>query len=130
MSSYQGSHELRERVGRAEALGAFNSPSEFCAPQLPNAMQIYVKHLPFSKFFLHFFSKKISPPLASSPLASSPHCLIACSAFGASSKPTPRHIHTFTHSHIFVTQKNAHYIIILYIIYNAPKIRSHICVNV
>ena len=28
---------MRDFVGRAEALGAFNSPSEFCARQLPNA---------------------------------------------------------------------------------------------
>ena len=35
--SSRGPHEVRDFVGRAEALGAFNSPSEFCAPQLPNA---------------------------------------------------------------------------------------------
>ena len=33
----RGPHELREWVGRAEALSASNSPSEFCALQLPNA---------------------------------------------------------------------------------------------
>ena len=33
----RGPRELRERVGRAEALSASNSPSEFCALQLPNA---------------------------------------------------------------------------------------------
>ena len=53
-------------------------------------MQRYVKHLPFSKFFLHFFQKKISQPLAlAGAFNLSPHhrmCLAAHS-----------HIHTFTH---------------------------------
>ena len=53
----RGPRELRERVGRAEALSVSNSPSEFCALQLPNARilrklrisRIY-KFLKFSKF--------------------------------------------------------------------------------
>ena len=36
----RGPRELRERVGRAEALSASNSPSEFCALQLPNAKSL------------------------------------------------------------------------------------------
>ena len=35
--NFRGPRELRERVGKAEALGAFNLPSKFRAPQLPNA---------------------------------------------------------------------------------------------
>ena len=79
------------------------APEPFFVTSLANAsrmrVQRYVKHLPFSKFFLHFFQKKISPPLT---LAGSPTALVPWGALNLSphrlTPNVPRG--TFTHSHI------------------------------
>ena len=55
VSFYQGSHELRERVGRAEALGAFNSPASsvpsIAECECKDTLNIY----PFANVFSIFF---------------------------------------------------------------------------